>query len=149
AYANGTEVARIHRFTKGSGSPLKVPSVDMIEIGAGGGSIAWIDHIGMLKVGPESAGSMPGPACYGLGGTAPTVTDANLVLGFLNASSFLGGEMALDVAAAEAAMRRLGEPLGLSVAEVAAGIVGLTNENMATAARLYMAERGKDPQRHA
>ena len=148
AYTTETEVARIHRFKKGSGMPLKVPSVDMIEIGAGGGSIRRLGHIGMVKVGPESAGSQPGPACYALGGTDPTVTDANLVLGFLNADSFLGGSMLLDKQRAENALLSLAGPLSLEPVDVAAGIIQLTNENMATAARLYMAERGKDPQRH-
>jgi N-methylhydantoinase A len=148
AHAMETEVARIHRFKKGSGIPLKVPSVDMIEIGAGGGSIARVDHIGLLKVGPDSASASPGPACYGLGGKDPTVTDANLLLGYLDPDSFLGGAMRLEPSLAEEAIAdALAPRLGRTPIEIAAGIVALANENMATAARLYMAERGKDPQR--
>jgi N-methylhydantoinase A/oxoprolinase/acetone carboxylase beta subunit len=106
------EVARVDRFRKGSGLPLKVPVIDMIEIGAGGGSIARVDRLGLVRVGPESASSDPGPACYGLGGARPTVTDADLVLGYLGAESFLGGAMKLDVAAAEAALaEHIGKPL--------------------------------------
>lgn len=149
-YATETEVARMHRFKRGSGMPLKVPSVDMIEIGAGGGSIAHLDHIGLLKVGPMSAGAEPGPAAYGLGGCRPTVTDANLVLGYLNPDNFLGGRMRLDVGAAERAIEEnIAKPLAVDKVEAAAGIVGLANENMATATRLYLAERGKDPQGYA
>ena len=95
------EVDRMYRFHEGSGMPVTVPSIDMIEIGAGGGSIATVDELGLLKVGPRSAGSKPGPACYGRGGEEPTVTDADLVLGLLDADNFLGGDMKLDSAAAE------------------------------------------------
>ena len=113
ATANDFEAAREERFKRGSGLPLKVPVIDLIEIGAGGGSIAHIDSMGLLKVGPESAGADPGPACYGQGGRLPTVTDANLVLGYLDAGYFLGGEMRLDLEAAERAIREhLAEPLG-------------------------------------
>ena len=97
------EVDRRWRFKEGSGLPVTIPSIDMIEIGAGGGSIARVDSLGLLKVGPDSAGSAPGPACYGRGGTSPTVTDADLVLGLLDADNFLGGDMKLDRKAAEAA----------------------------------------------
>jgi N-methylhydantoinase A len=148
AFTIDTEVARLQRFKKGSGLPLRVASVDMIEIGAGGGSIARIDGMGLLKVGPESAGANPGPACYGLGGTLPTVTDANLVLGYLNPSNFLGGEMALDAGRARAAIEQhVAKPLNIEVAAAAAGIVALANESMATAARVHAAERGKDASR--
>jgi N-methylhydantoinase A/oxoprolinase/acetone carboxylase beta subunit len=144
------EVARVHRFKKGSGLPIQFPSVEMLEIGAGGGSIAWIDDLGLLKVGPRSAGASPGPACYGLGGTEPTVTDAALVLGYLDPANFLGGEMALDRAAAEAAIdERIARPLGLTVAEAAWGIHQLVVENMAAAARIHIVERGGDPRRFA
>ncbi len=150
AYTMDTEVARIRRFKKGSGLPLKVPSVEMIEIGAGGGSIGRIDGMGLLRVGPESAGASPGPVCYGLGGTEPTVTDADVVLGYLNPENFLGGRLRLDKAAAlQAIESRLALPLGLSATEAAAGMIALANENMATAARLHVAERGKDPLRYA
>jgi N-methylhydantoinase A len=143
------EVARVHRFKKGSGLPIRAPAVDLIEIGAGGGSIAHIDQLGLMKVGPESAGSEPGPACYGLGGIEPTVTDADLVLGYLNPDYFLGGEMTLDRAAAEAAIRRLAEPLGLDLTAAAWGIHNTVNENMAGAARIHIAEKGHDPRRFA
>jgi N-methylhydantoinase A len=140
------EVSRVYRFKKGSGFPIKVPVIEMIEIGAGGGSIARVDTLGLLKVGPDSAGAMPGPACYGRGGTAPTVTDADLVLGYLDPQFFLGGRMALDVAAAERAIQReVAEPLGLDVLQAAWGIHQVVNENMANAARIHAIERGKDP----
>jgi N-methylhydantoinase A len=115
------EVARTHRFKKGSGLPIKTPTIDMIEIGVGGGSIARVNALGLLTCGPDSAGADPGPACYGLGGTQPTVTDADLVLGYLDPGFFLGGTMALDPEAAGAALTTLGERLGLSVSEAAWG----------------------------
>ncbi len=108
------EVDRRYRFKEGSGLPVTIPSIDMIEIGAGGGSIAHVDALGLLKVGPESAGSAPGPACYGRGGTQPTVTDADLVLGLLDADNFLGGDMKLDRAAADRAIEQLARALDLS-----------------------------------
>src|SRR5690606_15073891 len=124
------EVSRVYRFKKGSGLPVKVPVIEMIEIGAGGGSIASIDSLGLLKVGSQSAGSDPGPACYGRGGIAPTVTDADLVLGYLDPAYFLGGEMALDVEAASGAIRRhVAEPLDIDVTEAAWGIHQVVNEN--------------------
>jgi N-methylhydantoinase A/oxoprolinase/acetone carboxylase beta subunit len=117
---------------------------DLLEIGAGGGSIARINDLGLIEVGPTSAGSVPGPACYGSGGEYPTVTDADLVLGNLNAQYFLGGEMKLNVAAAERAIEeRLAKPAGLSLVEAAFGVYQLVNENMAAAARIYIAEKGK------
>jgi N-methylhydantoinase A len=118
----------------------------MIEIGVGGGSIASVDALGLLKVGPRSAGAAPGPVCYGLGGAQPTVTDADLVLGYLDPGYFLGGRMALDVEAARGAIEReVATPLGLSVEEGAWGIHTIVNENMANAARVHAVERGKDP----
>lgn len=138
------EVARAYRFKKGSGLPVKVTVIELIEIGAGGGSIAWVDSLGLLKVGPESAGAEPGPACYGRGGTEPTVTDADLILGYLDPNYFLGGRMRLDRAAAEAAVGRLAERLGLSLVEAAWGIHEVVTENMAAAARVHAIERGKD-----
>lgn len=142
---NEFEVGREHRFMKGSGIPVKVPVIEMIEIGAGGGSIAHIDRLGLLKVGPESASSEPGPACYGKGGTHPTITDADLVLGYLNPDFFLGGEMSLDVDAAYKAIEeKIAKPLGLDVAEAAWGIHRVVNENMASAARIHAVEKGKD-----
>jgi len=140
------EVDRKYRFKKGSGLPVKVPVVDLIEIGAGGGSIARVDSLGLLKVGPDSAGANPGPACYGRGGTEPTITDADLLLGYLDPGFFLGGRLALDLAAAAQAIRtRLAEPLGMSPVRAAWGIHQLVDEGMASAARVHAIERGKDP----
>jgi 5-oxoprolinase (ATP-hydrolysing)/N-methylhydantoinase A len=143
------EAGRVHRFKKGSGLPIKAPAIDMIEIGAGGGSIASIDEVGLLRVGPHSAGSMPGPACYARGGTQPTVTDANLLLGYYDPGFFLGGKMTLDVEAARRAVGALGEKLGLSVEETAHGIQKVVVESMAAAARVHMVEKGVDPRAHA
>ncbi|MEO0413123.1 MAG: hydantoinase/oxoprolinase family protein [Pseudomonadota bacterium] len=136
------EVDRRYRFKPGSGMPITVPSIDMIEIGAGGGSIARVDSLGLLKVGPDSAGSQPGPACYGRGGENACVTDADLVLGILDAENFLGGDMALDLAASRAAIGRLGDKLGLSIEETASGIFGVVGESMAAAARAHATDRG-------
>ena len=142
---NEFEVARLQRFKKGSGLPIKISSVDLIEIGAGGGSIARVDRFGLLKVGPDSSGSEPGPACYGLGGTDPTVTDADLVLGYLDPGYFLGGRMALDPTAAKRAIQdRLADPLGLDVARAAWTVHQVVNENMANATRVHAVERGRD-----
>ena len=141
---NTFEVARIYRFKKGSGFPVSVPSVDLVEIGAGGGSQARIDELGLLKVGPESAGADPGPACYGNGGTKPAVTDADLALGLLDASFFLGGDMALDMHACTAALESVANPLGLSADDTAAGIHELVNQNMAAASRMHSVEQGAD-----
>jgi 5-oxoprolinase (ATP-hydrolysing) len=143
------EAAREHRFTRGSGLPIRAPVVDMIEIGAGGGSIAARDEIGLLKVGPRSAGAMPGPACYARGGTDATVTDANLLLGYLDPGSFLGGRMALDRAAAGMALGRLGASLERSAEEAAAGVYAVVCDAMANAARVHVVEKGKDPRRYA
>ena len=139
------EVARADRFKKGSGLPVRVPVIEMIEIGAGGGSIARVDRMGLLKVGPDSAGADPGPACYALGGREPTVTDADLVLGYLDPGFFLGGRMRLDVDAARRAIEeRVAGPMGLSLTDAAWGIHRVVNENMAAAARIHGIERGKD-----
>lgn len=144
------EAGRVRRFMKGSGLPLKVSVVDMIEIGAGGGSLAHIDGMGLLKVGPRSAGSNPGPVCYNLGGTEPAVTDADLFLGYLNPDYFLGGEMKLDMTTVERAIgEKLAKPLGLSTLEAAVGIHDIVNENMAAATRMHLAEKGRDPRRYA
>ncbi|MEV0071571.1 hydantoinase/oxoprolinase family protein [Amycolatopsis sp. NPDC050768] len=140
------EVGREYRLLPGSGLPVKVPVTDMIEIGVGGGSIARVNALGLLTVGPDSAGSEPGPVCYGRGGTEPTVTDADLLLGYLDPAYFLGGGMALDVEAAREAVRaKIAEPLGVSVEEAAWGIHTSVNEDMANAARVHAVERGKDP----
>ena len=143
------EAARVHRFKRGSGLPIKAPVIDMIEIGAGGGSIAAIDDVGLLRVGPRSAGAAPGPACYGLGGVEPTVTDANLALGYYDPDFFLGGRMKLDLGAAQQALAEVGERLGLSVQETAWGIHRMVTENMAAAARIHIVEKGRDPRRYA
>jgi len=139
------EAGRVHRFTKGSGLPIRSPVVDMIEIGGGGGSIAAIDAVGLLRVGPDSAGSAPGPACYGMGGTEPTVTDANLTLGYYDPGYFLGGKMALQPDLARQSLEKLGATLKLSIEEVAAGIHKLVSENMAAAVREHAIEKGVDP----
>ena len=139
------EVARVHEFRQGSGLAIRIPAIDMIEIGAGGGSIAEIDDRGLLRVGPRSAGADPGPACYGRGGTKPTLTDANLVLGYLDAGFFLGGTMALDRAAAEAAIRDgVAKPLGLETLRAAWGIHDIVSEDVARAFRIHASERGFD-----
>jgi N-methylhydantoinase A/oxoprolinase/acetone carboxylase beta subunit len=114
--------------------------IEMIDIGAGGGSIAHVDRLGLLKVGPESAGSKPGPACYGLGGTRATVTDANLLLGYLDDGSFLGGRMRLDRSAARGALQELGRPPSLSSPDAAQGVFRVVNENMISAAKVHGAE---------
>lgn len=149
AAASSLEVARVHRFTKGSGYPLQFPTVDILESGAGGGSIAWVDSLGLLKVGPESAGSDPGPACYGFGGAQPTVTDADLLLGYLNPEYFLGGAMALDQSAAERALEPLASAFDWSIVQTANAIHQLVNENMAAAARIHILEGGRDPRNYA
>ena len=143
------EAGRVHRFKRGSGLPIKAPVIDMIEIGAGGGSIAAIDDVGLLRVGPFSAGSDPGPACYGMGGVEPTVTDANLVLGYYDPGFFLGGRMALDLDAARHAVARVAAPLGLGVEQAAAGIHTVVIEAMAAAARVHLVEKGRDPRAYA
>jgi 5-oxoprolinase (ATP-hydrolysing)/N-methylhydantoinase A len=149
ATAAEMEAARVHRFKKGSGLPIKTPVIDMIEIGAGGGSIASIDDVGLLRVGPHSAGADPAPACYGHGGTQPTVTDANLLLGYYDPSFFLGGRMALDTDGAARALDSVGTTLGLSVTETAWGIHRVVTESMAAAARIHIVEKGRDPRRYA
>ncbi len=141
------EVGRVQRFKKGSGLPIQVPVVDLMEIGAGGGSVAKISKMGLLQVGPESAGADPGPVAYGRGGTAPTVTDADLVLGYLNPEYFLGGTMPLFKKDAESAIQTaIAEPLGASVVDAAFGIHDLINETMAAAAKTHIAEKGGNPQ---
>ncbi len=139
------EVARVHRFKRGSGISLRLPAIDLLEIGAGGGSIAKINPLGLIEVGPGSAGSFPGPAAYGLGGVEPTVTDADLILGYLRADYFLGGNQRLSLASAQQVIeQRLAAPLGVPVAVASMAIYQTVNENMANAARIYLAERGED-----
>ena len=143
--ANELEVARHERFRKGSGFPLKIQSIHMIEIGAGGGSIASRTKLGTLQVGPRSAAAAPGPACYGRGGTEPTVTDADLLLGYLDEKSFLGGDFALDRPAAKTAMARLADQLGIGIERCAFGIHDMVNESMAEAAAMQATDSGVDP----
>ncbi len=141
------EVGRVQRFQKGSGLAIQVPVVDLMEIGAGGGSIARASRLGTLRVGPESAGAEPGPICYARGGTEPTVTDADLLLGYLDPDYFLGGTMKLDTAAARRGIEeRIARPLGVSYLEAVWGIHDLINETMAAAAKTHIAERGGNPQ---
>jgi N-methylhydantoinase A len=144
---NEFEAARVVLGKKGSGLPLRIPAMDLIEIGAGGGSIADVDALGLLRVGPTSAGAEPGPACYGRGGKRPTVTDADLLLGYLAADRFLGGAMRLDVDAARVAVQGLADALRLSPIEAAAGVHRIVNENMANAIRVHILEKGHDPRR--
>jgi N-methylhydantoinase A len=142
--ARAFEVARVGRFRKGSGLPLRIPVIEMVEIGAGGGSIAHVDTMGRIAVGPESAGADPGPACYGRGGTHPAVTDANLSLGRYDPGRFAGGSMQLDVAAAhDALLSDVGSRLGLPAELAALGVVEMVDENMANAARVHAIESGK------
>jgi len=138
------------RWLSGTGHPIRVPVIDLAEVSAGGGSIAWVDPGGALKVGPRSAGADPGPAAYGQGGTEPTVSDADVVLGYLDREALLGGTLAIDAAAAEAAIsERVAARLGLNVTEAAAAIVEIVNSNMAEALRIVSVERGHDPREFA
>ncbi|MGA8697186.1 MAG: hydantoinase/oxoprolinase family protein [Xanthobacteraceae bacterium] len=143
--ARAFEVARVYRFTKGSGLPLRIPVIEMVEIGAGGGSIAAIDSLGRIAVGPQSAGSEPGPVCYGRGGGEPTVTDADLLLGRIDPATFSGGKMRLDANAAQRSVaERIGAKLNLAAEHAALGISEMVDENMANAARVHAIESGKD-----
>jgi len=140
----------LKRWLCGTGHPVRVPVVDLAEVSAGGGSIAWVDPGGALKVGPQSAGADPGPAAYGRGGNEPTVSDADIVLGWLDRETLLGGALGIDLAAAEAAIREwVADPLGLGVTEAAAAIVEIVNSNMAEALRIVSVERGRDPREFA
>lgn len=138
------EVDRRYRFKEGSGMPVTIPSIDMIEIGAGGGSLAYVDDLGLLKVGPKSAGALPGPACYGRGGVNAAVTDADLLLGLLDANNFLGGDMKLDLAASEKAIANLADKLGTHTHAAARGIYRIVAEAMAGATRAHATDRGID-----
>jgi N-methylhydantoinase A len=134
------------RWVNGTGHPIRVPVIDLAEVSAGGGSIAWIDRAGALRVGPKSAGAHPGPACYARGGTEPTVTDCNLLLGYLDQGSLLDGELAIDQAAAHAAVRaRLAEPLGVDMSTVAAAVIDVVNHAMAEVLKIVSVQRGHDP----
>ncbi|HEY8610714.1 MAG TPA: hydantoinase/oxoprolinase family protein [Roseomonas sp.] len=145
----GFEAARTKRFLRGSGLPVQIATVELIEIGAGGGSIARPSELGTLHVGPESAGAQPGPVCYGRGGMEPTVTDSDLTLGYLNPDFFLGGTMRIDPGPARAALEELSSRLGLEAGRGARGIHDVVNENMAGAARVAIAERGRVPRDYA
>jgi N-methylhydantoinase A len=139
------EVARAYRFAKGSGIPVRIPVIDMVEIGAGGGSIARIDALRRIVVGPDSAGSDPGPACYARGGSQPTVTDADVALGRVDPDGFAGGRIVLDAGRAAAAIgETIGTPLGMTVPQAARGIAEIVDETMASAARVHAVENGKD-----
>ena len=143
--ARSFEIGRAERFIKGSGMPVRIPVIEMIEIGAGGGSIAHVDRLGRLQVGPKSAGSVPGPVSFAMGGTAPTVTDADAVQGLLDPETFAEGRLRIDVSAAgEALSRDIGEPLGLDPADAARGVSEIVDENMAAAGRMHAVESGKD-----
>jgi N-methylhydantoinase A len=144
-FSQSFEVARQYRFLKGSGIPIRIPVIEMVEIGAGGGSLAEIDDLCRIRVGPESAGSEPGPACYGRGGRKGAVTDADLVLGAIRPERFAGGKMKLDLTAAHDALAsHVGAPLGLDPVSAAIGVVGVVEENMANAARVHAVERGRE-----
>ena len=147
--AYGFEAAREKRFLRGSGLPIQIATVELIEIGAGGGSIAHKSELGTLNVGPESSGAQPGPACYGRGGTEATVTDADLTLGYLNADFFLGGAMKIDRVATDKAFGQLGDALKVEPSRAAFGVHDVVNENMAGAARVAIAERGRIPAEYA
>jgi N-methylhydantoinase A len=143
------EASREQRFMHGSGLPVNISTIELIEIGAGGGSIATVSELGLLKVGPRSAGAVPGPACYARGGTDPTVTDGNLLLGYYAADRFAGGTMKIEAAAAQTAISGLCPATGLTAPELAWGIYSVVNESMAAAARVHIAERGHDARKFA
>jgi N-methylhydantoinase A len=144
-HSRAFEVARMYRFLKGSGLPLRIPVIDMVEIGAGGGSIASLDELRRINVGPESAGSNPGPACYARGGEEPTVTDADVALGKIDPARFAGGKVPMEPPRAAAALDRvIGEPLGMTTKVAAGGVSEIVTENMANAARVHAIENGKD-----
>ena len=142
-YVGGTASSGVKQIN--TGYPIKIPVIDLAEVGAGGGSIAYLDSGGALRVGPDSAGAEPGPACYDRGGTEPTVTDADLVLGYLNPDFFLGGRMAIRADLAQAALAELAKPMGLTSEEAAAGVYEVVNATMAAAVRVVTLERGIDP----
>jgi N-methylhydantoinase A len=134
------------RWTSGTGHPVRLPVIDLAEVSAGGGSIAWVDRAGALRVGPTSAGADPGPACYVRGGTEPTVTDCNLLLGYLDKQSLLGGDLPIDHAAATAAVHaRLAKPLGIDTRTAAAAVIDIVNHAMAEALKIVSVQRGHDP----
>ncbi len=135
----------MNKFKPGSGLPLRLTVVDMIEIGAGGGSIATMDDLGLMKVGPRSAGAVPGPVAYGRGGEEPTVTDADLLAGYLDPGHFLGGDLSLSLPDVSRAVAGLADQLDIDAQTAAAGIQDVVVENMAAATRMHLAEKGRDP----
>lgn len=144
-YSRSFEVARQYRFLKGSGIPIRIPVIDMVEIGAGGGSIARLDALRRITIGPDSAGAVPGPACYGQGGAKPSVTDGDVLLGRIDPEHFAGGKIELDVALASQAIQSdIATPLGAKTVIAAAGIAEMVDETMASAARVYAVEHGKE-----
>ena len=148
-YEVGGSMSAGSRLIRGAGELLRIPTIDIAEVGAGGGSIAWLDPAGGLQVGPRSAGADPGPACYGRGGVEPTVTDANVLLGFMRAGTVADGQISISVEAAEAAVARVAGPLGLSVLEAASGIHRIANARMTRALRSVSSEKGRDPREFA
>jgi N-methylhydantoinase A len=143
------EVARVHRFKKGSGISLRLPAIDLLEIGAGGGSIAKVNSLGFIEVGPESSGSMPGPSCYGFGGFEPTVTDADLILGYLRPDYFLGGNQPIDPESAKRSVtEKIAKPVGVDTFAASMAIYQTVNENMANAARIYLSEKGENSEKY-
>jgi N-methylhydantoinase A len=143
------EVGRVHRFKRGSGISLRLPAIDLLEIGAGGGSIAKLNSLGFIEVGPESSGSVPGPSCYGFGGVEPTVTDADLILGYLRPDYFLGGRQAIDPTTARGSIeKKIAKPLGVDTLAASMAIYQTVNENMANASRIYLSEKGKNSEKY-
>ena len=144
-YEVGGSMSAGSRLIRGAGELLRIPTIDIAEVGAGGGSIAWLDPAGGLQVGPRSAGADPGPACYGRGGVEPTVTDANVVLGYMPAVTVADGQISISAELAEKAVRRVAEPLGLTLIEAASGIHRIANARMTRALRAVSSEKGRDP----
>ena len=139
--------SNVTRWMHGTGHPIRVPVIDLAEVSAGGGSIAWVDRAGALRVGPKSAGAEPGPVCYGRGGTEPTVTDCNLLLGYLDKGSLLAGDLPIDHAPPPRPRlrSRLAEPLGVDVRTAAAAVIDIVNHAMAEALKIVSVQRGHDP----
>ena len=148
-YEAGGSLSAGSRLMRGSGELLRIPTIDIAEVGAGGGSIAWLDPAGGLQVGPRSAGAAPGPACYGRGGSDPTVTDANVFLGYMPTGTVADGQISISRELAEQALARIAEPLGLSLAETAAGVHAIANARMTRALRSVSSEKGRDPREFA
>src|SRR5581483_1104962 len=144
-YEVGGSLSAGSRLLRGAGELLRIPTIDIAEVGAGGGSLAWLDPAGGLQVGPRSAGAAPGPACYGRGGVEPTVTDANVLLGYMPAGPLASGDLSVSPELAERALARVAEPLELTLAQTAAGVHALANARMTRALRSVSSEKGRDP----